>query len=178
MRAMISVVIMSVLIWVAGCSSTRVWVNYDENTDFTGYSTYHFVRPKPDNKPLRQKNIQNPYVNRELIQEIRPVMKEKGFEEVTSIEDADLLVHFYAFIKSQSHYQPASYRVGRFGRIWRTRPGHVVNVKEGTLVIDIVDAEKKELVWQGVGKDLLNPRNPAEHLLEAVEQVLSEFPPN
>ncbi|HEX9934354.1 MAG TPA: DUF4136 domain-containing protein, partial [bacterium] len=57
------------------------------------------------------------------------------------------------------------------------RPGHAVRYKEGTLVIDIVDQTKKDMVWQGIGKDVLDHNDPSAGLVEAVDEILKPFPP-
>jgi hypothetical protein len=175
--AMKTLVVLAMVVVMAGCSSTKVMVNYDEVVDFSQYQSYHFVRPKNETKQPKRKQVPDPFFNKEVVREIKPILDAKGFQEAASLEEADLLIHFYSFVQNRRDYVPAGYRVGRYGRVWRTRPGHVVQYKEGTLVIDIVDARKKELVWQGVGQDVLNRQDPGENLVEAVEKVLAKFPP-
>jgi hypothetical protein len=53
----------------------------------------------------------------------------------------------------------------------------VVNYREGTLVIDMVDRVKGELVWEGEGRGLLGRADPGENLAVAVREVLAPFPP-
>ena len=108
---------------------------------------------------------------------IKPILESKGYAEAASQQDADLLVVFYAAVQNRRDFVPPTYRTGRWGRVWRTSPGHVVHYKEGTLVIDIVDRKKKELVWQGMGKGVLDRAEPARNLVEAVQKILEEFPP-
>jgi hypothetical protein len=124
--------------------------------------------PAPDRKA---------FFSREVMQEIRPMLERKGFSEAGSAEQADLLVHFYAVIKNQRDFVPPAYRIGRWGRAHVVRPGRVVGYKEGTLVIDIVDRERKDLVWQGIGSGVLDRREPAKNLIESVDQILEDFPP-
>jgi hypothetical protein len=50
---------------------------------------------------------------------------------------------------------------------------------EGTLFIDLIDANKKELVWQGMGTGYL-PRNIEKkdaRIKEFVSKVMEKFPP-
>jgi hypothetical protein len=46
-------------------------------------------------------------------------------------------------------------------------------------MIDVVDAAKKQLVWQGVGnKEIDKPnKNPDEKINEAVAKIMASFPP-
>jgi hypothetical protein len=51
---------------------------------------------------------------------------------------------------------------------------------EGTLFIDFIDTEKKELVWQGIGTGALRMENrdkKEERINEFVKEIISRFPP-
>ena len=48
--------------------------------------------------------------------------------------------------------------------------------KEGTLVIDIVDAAGKHLVWRGLGVGAMRDMHPGEPLRKAVADILKHFP--
>lgn len=51
--------------------------------------------------------------------------------------------------------------------------------KEGSLVIDLVDAERKALIWQGVGTSTLKKKSNGreERINEAVSKILAAYPP-
>jgi hypothetical protein len=79
-----------------------------------------------------------------------------------------------------------TYNTGwRYGWRWR-RPGPTVATVEqipmGTLIVDLVDATAKELVWRGTATDTLKPRaTPAEKeapLSRAIAKMLEGFPPS
>jgi hypothetical protein len=52
---------------------------------------------------------------------------------------------------------------------------------QGTLILDIVDAKKKELVWRGSANGILDPGaspdKKASKVNEAVTKTLADFPP-
>ena len=58
---------------------------------------------------------------------------------------------------------------------------HVSNYEEGTLVIDIVQWEKKEMAWRGLGTSILedidDPEKVTEYVNIWVAKILAEFPP-
>lgn len=168
------IVLVSILFFYS-CSTMNVTTNYDEQADFKQFKTFSFAPPKDQSD--RPSAVHNRLFTKEMLQEIRPIMERKGFQEAAAREDADLLVVFYAMIKNKRDFVPPSYRVGRWGRVWATRPGHVVRYQEGTLVIDVVDQKKQDLVWQGVGKGVLDRSDPAANLVGGVEKVLEKFPP-
>ena len=166
---------MILILFLSQCSSMRIAIDYDKDVSFEKYKKFSLVKPKyrPQGKDISQ----NPLFTKEVLDEIQTVLESKGFVKAESNETADLLIHFYAMVKNRRDFVPPTYRVGRWGGVWRTGPGHVVHYKEGTLVIDIVDRSKKDLIWQGAGKGILDRHNPAANLVEAAKEVLKEFPP-
>jgi hypothetical protein len=50
---------------------------------------------------------------------------------------------------------------------------------EGTLFIDLIDAKKKELIWQGEGNGILTKdTNKKDALIkEFVTKILAQYPP-
>ena len=165
-----------ILLVLTGCASVRVSAQYDKETNFSVYKTYRFQKPNV-RQGSRQRVVNNPIFAKDVLQEINAIMESKGFTEAESDERADLLVVFYAHTQNEIDWVPGTYRVGRFGRVWQTSPGHTVRYKTGTLVIDIVDRANKELVWQGIGEGVLGRNNPSQKLVEAVEKILEKFPP-
>jgi hypothetical protein len=164
------------LLFIAlSCSSVRVSVNYNETANFREYRSFYFVKPDPSQAgPGRR----IPFVfSKGILDEIKSTLETKGFAEADGKERADLLVVFYTQIHDRKNVVAPAYRVGRWGGVWQTRPGHVVHYKEGTLVIDIVDRERRELVWQGIGNGVLDRADPSNNLAEAASEILKAFPP-
>jgi hypothetical protein len=54
-------------------------------------------------------------------------------------------------------------------------------IEEGTLVIDIIDAKKNSLVWQGAGARTLSrsasPEKAQAMIDEVVKEILAGYPP-
>ena len=167
-----AVLCLTLFLLVSACSTVRVAVSYDEQVNFSEYKTYTFAEPGQSQKKAGYQH----FVDKSILMQIEPIMEEKGVQK-TGHQQADLTVHFYKLVKNQRQYISPSYRVDRWGRVWKRGPGHVRSYKEGTLVIDIVDRRKKELIWQGVGSGVLDPHNPQEHFLKAVREILKDFPP-
>jgi hypothetical protein len=164
-----------VSIGMVNCASVNVSVHYDEEVNFANYKTFYFAPPTPQQQ--RRTSVRDPLFNKTVLREIKPILEAKGFTEASSRAATDLLVVFYTSVRNEQDYVPPTYRVGRWGGVRRVSPGHVVRYKVGTLVIDVVDFRKKELVWQGLGRGVLDRDKPGENLVEAVEKVLADFPP-
>ena len=57
---------------------------------------------------------------------------------------------------------------------------NVSQYTEGTLFVDFIDKEKKELVWQGVGTGALRIQNRSKkeiRIKQFVKEIVSRFPP-
>ena len=68
--------------------------------------------------------------------------------------------------------------MARRGRLRRTGAVRVESYKEGTLIIDLVDAERRELVWRGTATGAVSDLTQAEKkLFGAVGRIFEAFPP-
>ena len=103
------------LLLAGACSTMRVSVQVDESADFKAYRTFALVPPK------HQAPGRRPLFTREVLDEIKAVLVQKGLAEASGPESADLKIHFYAMVNNRRDFVPPSYRVGRWGRVWRTR---------------------------------------------------------
>ncbi|MCS6918032.1 MAG: DUF4136 domain-containing protein [Chitinophagales bacterium] len=99
--------------------------------------------------------------------------------------DPDLLVDLIVRTKEKQSASATTYDMGGYygRRYWyggsvRTTQVHVDNYTEGTLIIDLVDARKKELIWEGRGTaEVTSSTVSEERVTDAVNRILSEFPP-
>ena len=105
---------------------------------------------------------------------------------MTKSENPDLLIN--VFTKEREKIDVNQYSSG-FGYgwaygwnpyLWGGRSSTISSSTEGTLYIDLIDAKKKELVWQGEGIGYLtNNRNEKEKVInEFVTKILEQFPPS
>lgn len=65
--------------------------------------------------------------------------------------------------------------------VWGGYPQDIqtVHYQEGTLTIDLVDAAKKQLVWQGVAQGRIHKKavqNPGPAIDKAVTDIFAKFP--
>lgn len=161
-----------------GCSSVKIFVDYDEAIDFSKYYNFHFLSARPEVKEKSQISafIIDPFFERRARREITSVLTTKGFQGATHPRHSDFFVAFYATARNKVEMTPPTYRVGRFGRR-RISSGRINQYKQGTLIIDLIDKEKRELIWRGVGTGVLDKNNPTKNLLQTIEKILKDFPP-
>ena len=157
------------------CSSIRVNQDYYKNVDFGQYKTYAYHKAGIDKVEISDLD------KKRILRSIDEVMTAKGF---TKSETPDLLINF--FTKEREQVDVNQFNVGwGYGWGWGWNPwmwGNNTSINrytEGTLTIDVIDAKKKELIWQGQGEGVLtkNVDKKDEKIKEFVSKILEQYPP-
>ena len=165
------------LLILASCSTVSVYSDYDKNVDFAPYKTYDFFKPGIDMVEISDLD------KRRILHAIDEEMQAKGF---TKSENPDLLVNIFTKSREQVNVNQFSAGWG-YGWGWGWNPymmygGNQTTVStstEGTLFIDLIDAKKKEMIWQGEGIGTLtkNIDKKDARVKEIVSKVLAQYPP-
>jgi Domain of unknown function (DUF4136) len=163
------------LLVLSACSSITVNSDYDKKVDFSPYKTYAFHKTGIDKAEISDLD------KKRILRSIDEVMSSKGF---TKNDAPDLLISF--FTKEREQVDVNQFNAGwGYGWGWGWNPflwggnTSVSRYTEGTLYIDIIDAKKKELIWQGEGQGVLtkNTDKKDEKILEFVSKILEQYPP-
>ncbi|MDZ7635179.1 MAG: DUF4136 domain-containing protein [Bacteroidales bacterium] len=171
--------LVSVLIVAASCSTIKVTSDFDRNAGFASYKTYAFT-PEALNLPLDDINKSR------VLSAIETELAAKGFTKTQS--DPDVLID--VVIKAeQKTTATASNTGGYYGRAYRYGYGGgftttTINYEtytDGTMFIDMIDADKQQLVWQGRGTKTLDPdastQKREDNINYAVKQIFMKYPP-
>lgn len=164
-----------VLLVIAGCSSVSVKTDFDSEANFTSYRTFKWV-PRPA-RAVRQPVIDNPINEARVRRAVEWQLTQKGYRYVET-GPADLLIAYHMGVQTKIDVDAYGYHY------WRRpyRDGKVVEVhkyKEGTLVLDFIDAGRKQLVWRGVAQGALARQKGAEDTINsAVSKILKQYPPD
>lgn len=166
----------------ASCSSVRVDADYDESVDFAQYKTYGYLKDGIDKSEISDLD------KKRILNAVDVEMQKKGY---TKSEKPQLLVNI--FTKANKDVNVNNWGGMGMGYGWGWGPGwgwggpwgwggnytSVSTATEGVLYIDLIDASKKELVWQGIGSGVLtrNRDKKQERINEFVSEIISEFPP-
>lgn len=178
------VTITSALVLAAGaggCASDNIRSDYDPTADFGQYSTFNFFEDAgPENT-----NYQS-FFSKYMVAAITREMQARGY---TLSEDPDLLVNFNAILREKTDVRTTPAPVyGGYGGYYGYRGGfydpwmgygyaqetHVSQYTEGTFNIDLVDARKKKLVWEGVGTGRVSQKD-LEELEDRVNEGVAKF---
>lgn len=165
-----------------GACATRPLIDSQSRagTDFTAYRSYAYVE-QPGTDKAGYSTILTSHFKAAVDRE----MAARGY--VFDAVNPDLLVNFFSNVETRSEsYTTPTVRMGyhgyRGGVIAVPLYGEDVstrNYRVGTVNIDVVDAKRKELVWEGVLEGALSRkamRDPAGAVQSAVSQIFQRYP--
>jgi len=157
---------------ISSCSSVQVAVDYDRSVNFSSYESFNFF--KDGIKKVKISDLDK----RRILSAIENELILKGLKKSDS---PDILINIIA--KERNEINIYNQNLGMWGWGWGPTFGlnqtNISNSKNGTLIIDFIDFNKKELFWQGVGDGYLTSRMELkeERIKEFVRAILDKFPP-
>jgi hypothetical protein len=169
-----------------GCATQRtadIRVNMAPDANLSGYSTFGFPEQTGTDRG-GYSTIVTDYFKSAVKQQ----MEMRGYRYVD--ENPSLLVNFYANVRERTEVRsqpsgPAAfgyygYRYGLYNA-WPMYAQEVdtVTYPIGTANIDVVDAQQRQLVWEGVAEGRLREsdmENPRDAISSAVTQLFTRFP--
>ena len=166
---------------LAGCASgPETRADYDRTVDFAQYRTFGFF----DKVGTDEADYES-LVTMRLKVSTRRELEARGYRYTETAPD--LLVNFNASITQQTRVYSApmpfyggyyGYGYGYYGA-WAAYQPYVYQYDEGTLKIDIVDAKRKQLVWEGVAVGRISEKakkDRATAIDSAVQEMFTQFP--
>ena len=156
--------------------------NVDQSVDFTRFRTFDFLQPLSTDREGYQS-----FVSRDLMVAAEREMTALGFQRTST--NPDLLVNFSANLDQRLRVTQTptagggaawgSHRRGASYGVWG---GYRTDVRQdtmGTLGVDVIDAARRQLVWEGVAVSRIT-RSTAENigpaLDSAVRDIFTQFP--
>ena len=162
---------------ISGCASgPKVRSDAAADVNFSAYKTFAFIA-----EPATDKAGYSTLVTQHFKDAITKEMAAAGYSYSES--NPDLLVNFNSNVESRSevrstptatfNYGYYNYRRGFYaGFPIYTNDVDTVHYKYGTVNIDVVDAAKKQLIWEGVSEGTLK-KSDLEQPKQAISQVVS-----
>lgn len=158
------------------CSpSVKVFHDYDRQIDLSAYKSYDWKMLDKSESP------QNPLYDNELNNKriktaVDKMMNIKGYQ-LTS-ESPDLFVHYHIVIEDKSVVIRES-DIHNYNSYWLGLDMNSYQYKEGSLIIDLMDAKTNELVWRGWAVAILedlNPENVEKRMNKTIERIFEGLP--
>lgn len=168
---------------LAGCATgPRITTDSDPSADFARYRTFAFYEPLA----VETKGYGTPSSQR-MKAAARREMEARGY--VYDEARPDLLVNINAYINErqdvisvpqlqQRVYYNYRYNAYVTGAYWVNRTD-VYNYTEGTLNIDVVDAARKQLVWEGIAEGRMANTKPAvrnTRIDSTIAEIFAQYP--
>ena len=165
------------LLFLTSCNIVRVVSDYDKATNFDNYTTFAFFKPGIDKAKISDLD------KKRILRAIQDNLMAKGMNKNSN---PDILVSIFT-----KESQRVDIYQNNFGGAWGWNPywgGNFNNNRmissniEGSLFIDLIDANTKELIWQGVSHSGIYNGNGIEKREEKirliVSKILAQYPPN
>lgn len=168
MRIVLVAMMLLMVLGLVGCASVNVNSAYDPGTKFDTYDTYNWIET-----PAQNPTNQNPPVAENIQTAVNLELESKGYS--VDPVSPDFLVALHAANRSVN-VQSWGYFTRR---PWYRNAAEVQKIKDGTLIIDIIDAKSKEMVWRGTAVGVMDGDfvNRDQQVEQVIDQVMANFPP-
>lgn len=180
------------LLWLAGCTSIPVETDYDPEYALSLTSTYAWM--DESKSAQRDPLVENDLLARRVQRSVDAELAAQGLKHVGADQNPQLLVTFHAGSTEKFDIDSTDSFYGYYGyypcwHCWGPGPyggygGRDVWVRyytEGSLVVDIVDAKSKRLVWRGATERRLpkfkSPEERDVFVRESIGAIFQYFPP-
>ncbi|MEE4638042.1 MAG: DUF4136 domain-containing protein [Wenzhouxiangella sp.] len=182
-RTMFALLLLALL--SACATGPRVYTSTAPGVDLSSYQRFAFVEPLGTDRAGYASII-----SQQLTFSTRRELELRGLAFVEDAEQADLLVNFLGHLDEQIRtrqvtdpfYGPSFYDF-RYG-YYNPWPAYSISTEvqqysEGTLVIDLIDAQTQQMVWEGTARNEVTERTrreAASRLDAAVKRIFEDFP--
>ena len=151
--------VVMVLFWAQACTTIDVKTDFDPSADFTRFHTFAFAGLTDITKTGL---LDNSLTRKRIEAAVSRELTKKGLQEVKMDARPDILVHYWLGTKDKQRVQgtsgPSAGYYGRGGGYygggygWGASYSNVTtyDYTEGTLILDLVEPEKKELQWRAI----------------------------
>jgi hypothetical protein len=173
------------LMLAAGCAGQQVTTDYSPATRFSGYRTFALVS-SPDTAAAQQ------LVDQRVRNAVQAQLTGKGLT-ASDRQSADLFVGYGMVDKTHTEVYTDrdgwgwgggwGWRNYRWGVAWpMTTQRRVETYTDGTVVVNLIDAKTKQVVWEGEVPDVVslpvgNPVSATRQIDGAVAKLFTKYPP-
>jgi hypothetical protein len=150
-----------------------VTYDYDKAASFATFRTYAWVPGT---------SVPDALIDKRIVAAIDVELAGKGLRKVDAAADPDVVVAYHASF--DTNLQITGFGSGwggyRFGGT-RTGTARAEEILVGTLIVDVVDARSKTIVWRGSSTKDVNlkadPEKRDKNIARAAAKLFKHFPP-
>lgn len=195
MKLTINILCILLVGWLSGCSAVNV--QEKKGVDFSRYRTYDWaktdVKATGDQNPIYKSSLAEQMIKDAINSEFGKL----GIQQAQNNAQPDFYVTYHLYVEDAertvsnppaagfAYPYAVSYRGGflpvnygywyspaYFNTGYRTE-----QYKEGTLILDIIDARSNDLVWRGsIADPVDNPAQFGKQFSESARDILEKFP--
>ncbi len=173
----------SLLLGASSCAtSSRVGVtsDFDHSVNFRTYKTWSWYPQQPVDAEGGPARGYESFLDQRLQAAVERELSAKGLTRVD--KDADLFVAYSAKVEEKQQVSPYGgfgYPFYGYGYYGRGPYMPVTQYKAGTVIIDLVDARRKELAWRGTGQAQVDKQTISEEeVYRIINSILGSYPPS
>jgi hypothetical protein len=165
-------------LFVSGAHAQKIKVEYNKDLDFSKFKTYAWGHHDAVSRPTLALAIAGA---------IEEELTKRGLRKVDS--SPDVFLQMYGSVDtdmSVSYSDPLYSGMGGIPSfdsgfvMWGYMPGGTtaVTIHKGQLVVDVIDATQKKLVWRGMATEKLsdNKQKLIKQVNTAVEKMFQQYP--
>lgn len=176
-------------LWLLACApALTVRTAEAPDAHLSDVNTYHFLptgRGTREANPAQSANplIDNSISRQQVRHDIEAAMAARGYR--LDREGAGLSIAYYGGVRNRVQVTDYGYGYPFWGWGWRWGPGwgmwpsqEVTSYEQGTLIIDVLDAAGRRLLWRGVARgDVPSSEDDyAKAIDRAVHAIMQHFP--
>jgi hypothetical protein len=151
--------------------ATSVTTDYDRSANFASFKTYAWTRGTEVPDQLNHKRI---------VHSINAQLAQKGMRMVEASASPDVLVAYHVRLDRDLQIEGSGWGGYRWGGS-RTGTARAAEITVGTIVVDMVDADTKTIVWRGTASKDLDEGASAEkrdkNARKSMEKLFKNYPP-
>lgn len=166
---------------LVGCtvSSTAVVTDYDRDASFNDYQTFYwsddFYMEQNGNGGEDEPLFYNTLIKKRLKKAIKSELEGRGYRLDES--NPDLLVDSRVVVQQKNINRGVNYPYYPYYYGWYNSAGSTEQRKEGGVVVELIDKDRRQLVWQGFAPDVLREqtKDKQEEIREAISKIFAKY---
>ncbi len=179
MRGQVTSSLVAATVVVAACGLGVVaGADYAPGVDYARYTSLEWG--DADDRPVGDPRLQdNPFFEQRLRAAVALELAEHGIRQ--GVSGPGLTVHHHVTVRGRVDVYDADERQG-YSATRRSESPQIVEFEEGTIVVDIADAESRDVLWRGwaqfdITRALSDPEVMDRAIQEAIGKMFERFPP-
>lgn len=164
------------IVFLTSLYAQDVHYNYDHSANFGAYKTYQWVDlPGPGGA------VPDQLIDQSIKRAVDEQLQQKGLARVE--KGADLHVGYHAIIREEKNINLSAFGDGGGPWGWGgwggfnsgTVTGQTSTIPVGTLLVDLYDPARKQLVWRGDGTKTIDLKKDPDKNYRALQKSLAKL---